>query len=292
MTSWRLSQVTKGHALDTVILAGFCYPINYIFGLPCILAKDRDQEAWNTFCLFPSGNIILKLCNLCLIVVYFNICTMFNLSSLVITGRVRGSSWFLYFLIYLTGSLVEWRPSSVVFQKLPRWFKCAAWRKAPRTFSSIWIHLGWSQLRGGGRLLLTSSWRGKNATGHLGYRGQSAPTPSKVPSSAMAIVQQLEQSQSEGRGQVGRICRSRGEDWCFTEAQNKSKIQRGVLPVAGAIWTTSWASGPGCRAALRGPTKLPTGHGAPPRLWSLGEIAGWSGRSDRETGLGVDQVST
>lgn len=65
---------------------------------------------------------------------------------------------------------------------------------------------------GGGRLLLTSSWRGKNATGHLGYRGQSAPTPSKVPSSAMAIVQQLEQSQSEGRGQVGRICRSRGED--------------------------------------------------------------------------------
>lgn len=152
MTSWRLSQVTKGHALDTVILAGFCYPINYIFGLPCILAKDRDQEAWNTFCLFPSGNIILKLCNLCLIVVYFNICTMFNLSSLVITGRVRGSSWFLYFLIYLTGSLVEWRPSSVVFQKLPRWFKCAAWRKAPRTFSSIWIHLGWSQLRGGGQV--------------------------------------------------------------------------------------------------------------------------------------------
>ena len=65
---------------------------------------------------------------------------------------------------------------------------------------------------GGGGWSLTPRWGGKKATGHPGDRGQSAPTPSKVPSSAMAIVQQLEQSQSEGRGQVGRICRSRGED--------------------------------------------------------------------------------
>lgn len=45
---------------------------------------------------FSFGNMVLKLCNLYLVVVSFNISTIFNLFSLLITGRV-GGTLFMYF---------------------------------------------------------------------------------------------------------------------------------------------------------------------------------------------------